>query len=370
MRKVLLMLIILLSNIMYGQDYFIIDLNNVFVQNGQVDLLNVQIINTGSKEEKVHLTGKVKISNSHELISFSKDITLPLGAFNLSTIRNSISTVFSSLSLKDLYENHKLLPLGRINYCIEIFKLSRLGENYQYNLLANECININNDNPFIIELIDPEDNSKINTFNPNFTWVVNSPLIGQLQYRLILAPILKGQSKADALKRNALLFDQKNISTTSILYPIFAKTLEVNKKYAWNVEAYYKGHLLGSAKPWCFEILADTIIDSTQTYISYLDVLAQNDYGEVIVPGTLKLKYQLKNHRNDTLSLKLEDNKGKEVKLKSYNIQNIKYGDNRFEINFYQNLPLKHNKKYTLYLSGKYFTDKKIVFIYKNPDLM
>src|SRR5690606_35880718 len=100
----------------------------------------------------------------------------------------------------------------------------------------------------------------------------------------------------------------------SMMYPVYGKPLEKFQPYAWTVDAYYKGILLGGAEPWQFTIIEDSLFTAIPRDPAFVDIKKENGSYNLYAPGKLKLKYKLDDLRADTLRLQLLDEQEQPVK--------------------------------------------------------
>ena len=228
-----------------------------------------------------------------------------------------------------------------------------------------ECLYYRSEDIFLINLIYPDDKEKIKEFNPMLSWVANYAFANELTYRIRVAEIKQGQNPVNAVMRNEPMYDENNLMQNSIIYPVYAKPLQVNQPYAWTVDAYYKGILLGGAETWQFIIPDTTPVQITGSR-SYIDVKREHGTVQLYALGDLKLKYQLEKFRSDTLVLQLfhED---KKIELKQNKLNAI-YGDNRYTLDLLQS-NLKHMGSYKLLIrstnTGECYA---LPFKYVNPE--
>lgn len=371
MRNILIIFLLsmLMGRNVAAQELFAIDLESVTISGqNNFDLLNFTILSTATEPVRTKLRGTLQFMSGTDKVYFEETVVLQSGLNMIKDLAPQIQLQFTDGYLRSLYTEYGRLPLGKMEYCVSLSVMGNTGEQHGWQERAQECIYINNEDFFLIELLDPEDGAVLKEMNPQLSWIVNSPLVGSLDYRLMLTTKRMNQSNADAIKRNPLIYDESHIMSTSQIYPMYAKPLEYNQEYVWNVEAYYGKYLMGTAIPWKFILLPDTVRDNVDLNPSYIDILGNVDAYRLIAFGQVKLKYNLMKGPADSLQYELYNHKNKPVKIRFDIDKAMRYGDNRIIIDFYNNQPLKHNKKYTLAVSGKYFKARKIEFIYKNPD--
>lgn len=360
-----LFIAILCNNIVKGQPPLII--NFVNVESGHTpDILNVQIINNGNQASFATISGKLKFKSHVGHIAFEYKMNINPGVNNLHDYKSQIKLKYATTAIKQLYEQHNLLPYDNYEYCITV-NFQRQNSEMDTAGMVSDCYYFDIKELFLIDLLNPSDNEIIQEYYPALSWIVNSPLMQQLDYRLKLTPVKANQNAADAIQRNRLQLDQRQIKTTLLNYPMSAKPLEANQKYAWTVEAYYNNLLLGVAKPWLFEIKDTLDLDSVLQHQSYININSDVEKQTVFVSGFMKLKYELIPGIQDTLVLELYDDKNKLIKLRDQKGYIAVKGDNRYIIDFVNVQPLRHKKQYTLHINSKYIHNKKVHFTYLNP---
>lgn len=331
------------------------------------NILNFRIQPIGGTIGKVQITGTVRYRNSPQNFSYSFKYDLHVGVNNIDAGIAHPQWQFSSPALKELFFNYKTLPEGTYEYCVSVAPVSTFGE-----VSANtfdECLYHRSEEVFLINLLDPENKARIREYTPMLSWVANYSFSNELTYRLRVAEIKQGQNPVNAVMRNQPLYDEKNLVQNNKVYPIYARPLVKNQPYAWTVDAYFKGILLGGAETWQFTIIDDTVMSGPPITRSYIDIRKENGAARLYAAGEIKLKYALDKARKDTLAIMLTDEKGKEHKIKPERLA-AQYGDNRYTIDLRESGNLKHLHEYRLLIStngGEHFT---IPFEYVNPDFI
>jgi len=348
---------------------------NMIVNMAQVDgidlspdnIFNFQIMWGRSMSTPALIKGTIKFKGSDMNISYEFKYTLQPGLNLISANTVSPQFRFSSIALKELFEQYKRLPEGIYEYCVSVQPDSRTGETAVS--VFSECVYHKAQDVFLINLLDPEDNARIYEYNPMLSWTANFPFLSALSYKISIAAMKKGQNAVTAITRNNPIYEEKNLMQMNLVYPVFAKPLEKDQYYAWTVKAYYKGLLLGGAETWKFKIVEDSMLVAISKDPSYVDIKRESGRYSLYAPGILKLKYQLDDLRTDSLSLVLYDSKQKVVKLKTTTLQAVN-GDNRFIIDFKEEQPLKHMKSYLLLIRSQGGQEYKVLFKYVNPELI
>jgi hypothetical protein len=332
------------------------------------NLFNFQLQSGLQRSTNALVTGTIRYRNSDMRISYKFEYTLQPGLNMIQRDMIRPRFEYSSTALKELFELHKRLPQGIYEYCVSVKPDYSSGEAAPGNPFT-ECIYHKSEDIFLINLIDPEDDAKIYEYNPMLSWTVNYPFAAELKYRIRVAEIKEGQNTIAAATRNNPVYDERNLMQMSVVYPAYAKPLEKFKPYAWTVDAYYKGILLGGAQPWKFTIIEDSLLTGVAKDPSFVDVKRESGAYSLYAPGILKLKYTLEELKTDSLALQLLDKNEQEVKLKENLLQAV-YGDNRFILDFKEHQPLKHLQTYTLLIRSQTGSVYRILFKYINPQFI
>lgn len=333
------------------------------------NIFNFQIISNESRTRNVSITGTLIYRNSKLRMSYSFSAMIHPG---MNSFSKSVVTApqwsFSDNALRELFFDYKKLPQGTYEYCVEIGLDRKLSEE-QLPIPVGECVYYTVNDVFLINLITPENDAELYEYNPLLSWMVNFHAPGLLTYKLRLTDVKEGQNNQSAINRNNLIYKENNVISTSQIYPVTAKPLKAFQPYVWTVDAYYKGILLGGAEPWRFTIIEDSFLEaSIPKDVPYLDIRLEKVIDPVFAIGKLKMKYELRDLKVDTLQLRLVSD-GKEIKLKNNKIE-TRAGDNRLELDLTSAPRLRHFKIYTMYinnLQGEKFT---VSFRYVNPDFV
>jgi hypothetical protein len=324
------------------------------------NIFNYTVQYTGTAPVEMLVKGVIHYRSSDLGLEYSFRTRLQPGINSFNSDKLSPQFQFSSSALKELFLIYKMLPFGTYQYCVTV---GANGGGDGGTNGAGDCLYRKSEDQFMISLVDPENDAKLYEYNPVLSWIATYSFSDALTYKLRVAEIKEGQTTASAIARNNPMYAEKGLTQNSMVYPIYAKPLTLNQPYAWTVDAYYKGILLGGAEPWKFTIVEDTtivVIERDQPHYEF-----NKHYGETTLHaiGELKLKY-VSEANADSLFMELFDaeNVKVNVTLAPYLTQ---YDDNLFALDLLDKL--KHRKKYSLVvrnISGKTFT---IPFIYYNP---
>ncbi len=320
----------------------------------------VQCANGGS----VQINGRIRYRNSDLYLFYTFSYTLRAGTNIIAADQVHPKWEFSSPALQSLFFNYKVLPTGTYEYCVTVVPSTTIKESVTANF--EECLFHRADDFFLINLIDPSNKEKLKEYYPPLSWVANYSFSNELTYRIRVAPMKQGQNAMNAVMRNQAIFDENNLSQNSIVYPVYATPLVANQWYAWMVDAYYHGILLGSSEAWQF-IIPDTLDPAKKGNRSYIDIKRESGLNKLSALGELKLKYLLDNAQTDSLYLEINDENGKKRPLDANKLKAV-FGDNRYELDLVNGSNLKHLKKYTMIIKTKSGHEYRLTFQYINPD--
>lgn len=332
------------------------------------NILSYQILSNLNYSINADVNGTLFYRNTDLRMNYTFSMKIIPGINQIDANAIHITWTYSSTALRELFQDYNKLPAGTYQYCIKVTPKNVTGEHEMGNT-TEECIYYKMDELFLINLIDPENDAKLYERNPSLSWIANYSFSSDLTYKLKIAEIKKGQNTVTAIARNNPMYLENGLKQNTIIYPMTAKPLQVNQPYAWTVDAFYKGILLGGAEPWKFTIVEDTVKEIIPKEVSYLDIINEKGGNKVWAIGKLKLKYQLLDLKSDTLKLELRNKNGVIEKLKTDKLFSIK-GDNRYEIDFLEYPKLKHLGFYTLKITSMNGKEYSILFRYVNPEFL
>ncbi len=370
-RGVWLFLVLLLGlsfNRVYGQQEVIVNMSGVDGQSLNPDnILRFQVQSRLSHPVRATVTGNLVYRGSGLRMGYRFTCTLSPGmnVFDVNEVHPQYT--FSVGSLGELFLQYRRLPEGTYEYCVQVSVPDAHAEAGQ--AVYSDCIYNKSEDLFLLNLVSPENNAKLYEYHPLLTWSVNYPFASMLEYRLRVAAVKRGQNAAGAISRNNPVFDVSHLVSTAQMYPVYAKALEVNQPYAWTVDAYYRGLLLGGAEPWIFTIVEDTVWKHIPLEPSFIDVRKESGRFNLYAPGKIKLRYNVTDFKTDTLSFKIMDMDGNTLSLKTEPAAAV-YGENRYVIDLYNDASLKHLKQYRLMVADQHGGHYSITFKYVNPDLI
>ena len=289
MIRLLSFILLLCScSVVYGSG-FTLSLGNLSgTELGLRTLLHYEIYSSYPSEKTVRVQGQLRFRNTRHAVTYTADVVLRPGSNTM--IGQPVRLQYSSTDLQRLLEAGAF-PAGSYEYCVTV-ALPQRSQESQREEETQDCIFGNRDEQFLIELDYPEDGARIREYTPQLIWLVNSPLAGQLHYRIKVAEQQPKQSKLSALQRNNYVLDYKYHRMNALSYPATGRALLAGQWYVWTVDAYYNDILLGTAAPWRFIIVTDSVEKVLPFSRSYYDFAGSRQAVALQVSDTVKLKYE------------------------------------------------------------------------------
>jgi Tol biopolymer transport system component len=253
------------------------------------DLWWLELKNPTQTTYNVYLKAEIVESKKGPIFrGSSNNFTLPAGvkrvrAKDISNIRD----VWYYPEYKNFILKTGGVPDGDYTACIQVIKVQ---DNQQ---LGKDCLQISVRSKGSLRLLSPKNGDIIKVKTPLFSW---TPLLQfkatqELNYRLKIVEILKGQTKEEAIKSNYPLYEGKALKSSSLRYSPREKSLQEGKDYAWQVFAISEGVELAVSEVWKFEIGSPPRGIQPPPAI----IVVSPNGGETWVPGNrsvIKWKYQ------------------------------------------------------------------------------
>lgn len=325
-----------------------------------------RIINETGRAVQSHVTGTIRYKQNGLYLRYAFDKTLYPGDNTINeeeVIRASWES--SDQALRELFFDYETLPQGVYEYCVSV-SVQQSGDKGPDK--ATACVYNRSNDIFLIDLIAPNNRAELYEINPLFSWVATYPFASELTYRLRLFEIKSGQNPVAAVSRNNPIFSENNISSISLQYPLYARPLQVFQPYAWAVDAYYKGILLGGSEPWKFTIVEDSSLADVAMEQSYYDFEQHLGETRIYAVGALKIKYFV-DRMSDTLEFALYHNDNRSENLLKSRDQRLalQSGDNRIDLDLDRKVSMRHGKKYVLIVRTSKSKTYEVPFQYINP---
>lgn len=254
MKKILILVVMFVA--LQAKSQLLVNLQlppNGVMQKSQ--LWNMTLTNTGTATLSLHIELMfTDILNSMQIMSAATQIvTIAPGTtqMNNSLLLPIQYNVLSTSYNIDASPNG-LLPVGDFEVCYSFMSHS----SDAVEKIAEECQELIIEPLSPPQLVYPYDQSVIETKSPQLIWLPPMPvnLFTNLKYDLDLVEVFLNQSPADAIQQNLPVFHQQGIAGTTLLYPVNAPMLELNKQYAWRIIAKSNEALVGQSETWMFSI--------------------------------------------------------------------------------------------------------------------
>lgn len=137
---------------------------------------------------------------------------------------------------KDILLRSGQVPTGEYTVCVEVV----LAEDN--SIIGTDCY----DQPVDIEqltppmLVFPLDESDVTEGLPTFNWLPPTPLRegDRISYQLRIVELLGRQTGYDAMQSNPAFYDQREITSNSLRFPLGARRFEIGRTYAWQIRAF------------------------------------------------------------------------------------------------------------------------------------
>lgn len=173
--------------------------------------------------------------------------TVPAGA-----VYNA-SVVFGTGRIATVVSQSGFFPEGDYEYCFQLYE----GTGHNSGLIEEQCFSYNLQPFSAMQLIQPYEGDSLCDTRPTLSWQPIIPAINGVMYRLVLVEVKDGQQRAEAIRMNLAIINQRQIPLPMLLYPSLANQLEEGKRYAWQVAAYKDELLLAESEIWDFTVACE-----------------------------------------------------------------------------------------------------------------
>ncbi|MEO0293575.1 MAG: hypothetical protein ABIN61_05065 [candidate division WOR-3 bacterium] len=202
------------------------------------DLWWIDITNSSNTSRNVYLRGEVRELRKGLLFRGStNEFTIPLGKTRIkATDIKELRDKWYREEDKDFIVRTGSVPPGDYTACVYLIDASTNQE------LTHQCINILVQPSGPPRLISPKTGEPLKNKRPIFTWTRPTPLPPgeKVFYKIKIVEIYEGQTKEEAIRSNPSWYEEERISKTTFQYPIKGRELDPQKRYAWQVQAFYK----------------------------------------------------------------------------------------------------------------------------------
>ena len=141
-------------------------------------------------------------------------------------------------------------------------------------------------------LVNPADQSSIETVYPQFNWVPPTPMqmFNPLEYELLVVAVEEGQSAKEALEFNKPAYSNINLLNTSEKMPTSYEQLKQGQTYAWQVIARSGNSCAAQTEVWTFTIGKDSIKKIIES-APFVKISKSNTEVTVVHQGLVKMEY-------------------------------------------------------------------------------
>lgn len=213
------------------------------------NLYQISIINTSNQTISGRIRGVILDRSQREIAEiYSSPLSIEAG--NSVTGKQipwqGVPRFGRFLASQQLQETGQLIP-GNYTICYQVINNQGVG-------LVNNCLEQRVRPSGPPELVYPANREQVEIPNPSLTWrgPLPMPLGAEIEYRIKLVEMRKGQKPERAVVQNAPLLEQTVHTLSSLNYPLDALPLEDGKTYAWQVQAYSNQFELGKTSVWEF----------------------------------------------------------------------------------------------------------------------
>lgn len=235
------------------EDLWWVDLTNSVRDPARANIYNVYLYGEISRGNKLIFRGS---TNSFKLPPGTKRVR----ARDIKSVHDT----WYSPEYEEYLVRIGSVPAGDYNVCVSV-KDSKTNKE-----LARQCIKVSVELANAPRLISPKGDLKAKIKRPIFTWTRPSPVPANMKisYKVKIVEVFEGQTKEEAIRSNIPVYEQDGIKSTSLQYPIKAKALDMDKNYAWQVQAIDEvgmpfGERQGMSEIWQFnprDIYRDDIV--------------------------------------------------------------------------------------------------------------
>jgi len=215
-------------------------------QLGIEDLWSLDITNNSGEPRMVYLRGEITESREDLFRASTNEFQSPTGRLRVkSRDIKELRDEFYREEDKSFILRTGTVPAGNYTACLYLIDAASGRE------LTQQCINILVRPASPPRLISPKAGKGLKIKRPTFTWTKPAPVPAQerVLYKFKVVEIYKGQSKEEAMRSNPVWYQEDKINKTSFLYPLRARDFDPEKRYAWQVQAFYQDGLpLGTNK--------------------------------------------------------------------------------------------------------------------------
>ncbi|MFN8367593.1 MAG: hypothetical protein U0Y96_10215 [Candidatus Kapaibacterium sp.] len=216
------------------------------------DLWRVTLINTTQQPKKIYLHGTGTEQRDGLIVDAqTREFDLPPGTKVVTgSFVQPIKVNKSNDRYKNIITNTGTVPSGDYTICLDAVEV---GTNI---VLGRDCFEQRIEQMSPPVLVSPDNGESALDSLPNFSWLPPTPLPIDIRvvYSLKIVEVLGVQTPQQAMISNPAHFENARILPTVFNYPISARQIASNKKYAWKIIAYSSdGYVIGESEVWWFK---------------------------------------------------------------------------------------------------------------------
>ncbi|KUG26124.1 hypothetical protein ASZ90_004043 [hydrocarbon metagenome] len=196
------------------------------------DIWKLTLINSGRTTLQITLHGTLEEAGAGIIVEGNSNLlSLPPGMKTITYDDVKSGNVnFKSGKWREAFTRTGNAPSGDYTICVYI-------KNEEGEEIGSDCIEQIIEISAPPSLISPSDGETIPAEKPLlFTWLSPVPVPREkITYEIKIVEIIGNQSPEAAIQRNRAWFEKSDIRSTMFQYPVSAKKIEADKKYAWVV---------------------------------------------------------------------------------------------------------------------------------------
>lgn len=255
----------------------------------KAQLWNIALVSVSEAPVTVKVMMRLIDINANQpvLTGVSRELTLSKGGKQLQV--GDLSPIqYEYLSDVADRSPNGLLPVGNYQACYSIY----VQGSYKGDLISEDCIS------FAVApvgpplLNTPADQSILESFNPQFTWLPPSPasLFTNLNYELLLTEVRSGQAPVEAIQQNLPVYHLQSTKNLFVNYPSSALSLDTGKLYAWTIIARSGNVFAAQTDVWTFR-LKPTLIKKETAENTHIQLRRELDGAVAAVTGNVHFNY-------------------------------------------------------------------------------
>ncbi len=292
---------------------------------------DLTLTNLNDESIKVYFDATIQNDQQKEIVHLTSEVvSIPKGSMQFNSI--VLSTVSKSYRDEDASVYEAMtgeLPPGVYQYCVQLVCVDQqCMEVVGFERSIKQCETIEKETITPLMLAIPEDEAKLSTTRPDFSWIAPMPIGGnpELTYRIKLVELTEDQSPEDGIKRNRALYQASEVFGTSLPFPQELEDLVVGQNYGWQVEAWLGRTFVAVSEAWEFEVEEDEEEFRAMPYVR----LKKTDVSTYNAVNNLKFIYN-EPLRQNTLAIHFYDAQGIDVTPEDVLFQ-TRFGDNKFNL--------------------------------------